>query len=577
MSQPVARVLDFSNVGVPEPSVRDVLDVIQFEPNDTNLPEQSSTRARTEAEFAVGAGPYAQRAYGRQRRALIQPQLESEHRIAITVSRSHNRCLIRKKAEVGFNPMTFEEFYAKPCPPGCTRIFKEFLTMWPLPLTTQAQLLVSLPFSQLSLHVNKVAWNHFTTAFHKNHSPGFKFELERSLIDRRLMVEGLWDKFVVVRRHLLRLVNAFILRKTKKKMILVPNYITMEDPSPSNCIEWTDVDSRCSYRIHGETLLKSLTMYLHHSEYGFPHPLWPKNPSTNAPFSHYQIDHIIYELYAWCGKNRKPVPYILTKFQEAKYCLNTLIVKNRPELTLYACQELFTEIHQPDAVEMWLDMVEEFASLYSGMTRDELETEIPRWILSLESQKESTKKKNALELIKKWKNILPDLVQYSRFKYFNRSDWGDINALKKMIKTLWATTNFHVGKYAAARKEAMLLAVQTALGSPESADDSNSDDTHEEDAAPEHASEASSELSLTITPNVLTNFLSTYNIPLESNFYVLYHDGSEANDIEYNMARLISMMPQLSIPPIPPTLPLADLPPTDAAPVNPADSFDTVE
>ena len=567
---PVARMLDFSNVGVPTQSTSSSI----HNDDSDSLPEQSSSRVRTESEFAIGARTFAARAYGRERRRtmIVAPRTNQYNGISISLA-------CRRAAAVPktlFNPMSLDQFYTKPCPTGHTRIFRQLLES--SDPNIQATLLVNKPLLELKAYIQSIP-KEFSNLYV---SSKFKFKLKSEMKPNPYTT--IWSKFIQIRHQMCRLVHIWLIRKSYKRMMVIPNYETMEDPKPSNCIEWLDIPNRCSYRIHGDTLLKSMKMYLHHSEYGFPDPLWPKNPTTNSLFTLGQIQHIIYELYTWCGKNKKPVPYILTKFQEADFCLKTLIVKNRPELTLYACRELFLEIHLPDAIEMWLDMVEEFATFYPGMSRDELETELPRWILSLEASTELKHKREAgMGLIAKWKSILPDLVQFSRFKYFNRAEWEDLHVLKKMVKGLWANTYHRVKAYTTARRLALLAA--GGAGAAAAADD---------DASTETASEASEDdTPVPALHNIIThmfpantihsdhihntihtsinNWLTTHlnpstNFEISSEWNNILHDstdGPSAVELEYNMMMFNAVV--------------ASIAPPDNAPVNPADSFDSVD
>ena len=459
--QSVARVLDFSNVGL---TPQQIMNLIQFPSHDDDglhLPEQALTRARTdpnESTFAIGQNQISRHALGRARRPRPVASDENVSNIIVSATGSINRYFVLKKGMKSlFNPMTLDEFYAKPCPPGHVRIFRQLLPVGyglvESPSYIQyANLMVTLPFNKFKKYIHELIYPFEKFYSSKaTYSSNFNTLIEEECCVGKYSYNEVWHRFATIRYQMRRLANAFLLKKSIKKMMVIPNYITMEDPSPSNCIEWPDIQNRCSYRIHGDTLLNSMKMYLHHSEYGFPEPLWPKNPTTNAPFTYGQLIHLIYELYAWCGRNKKAVPYILTKFQEADYCLSKLIVMNRPELTLYACRELFTEINQPDAIEMWLDMVEEYAILFPTMTRDELEDEIPRWVTSLSDEK-AFHQKDALGYLKEWSSIIPDLVQYSRFKYFNRSDWTTIITVKNLVKTLWAKTYHLIRRFAQAKK-----------------------------------------------------------------------------------------------------------------------------
>ena len=119
-------------------------------------------------------------------------------------------------------------------------------------------------------------------------------------------------------------------------------------------------------------------------------------------------------------------------------------------MTYHVCKELFKEMDDEDAVETWMDMIEKFAPLPS-FSRDRIEKEVPIWIKSLNEVDTETNKKGK-ELLKKWEAILPDLVQYSRFNYFNRSDWKDDAQVKKIVKFLWVNTYHHIRVYIESKK-----------------------------------------------------------------------------------------------------------------------------
>ena len=44
------------------------------------------------------------------------------------------------------------------------------------------------------------------------------------------------------------------------------------------------------------------------------------------------------------------------------------------------------------------------------------------------------------------------MVQYSRFNYFNRSDWKDEAQVKKIVKFLWVNTYHHIRVYIESKK-----------------------------------------------------------------------------------------------------------------------------
>jgi hypothetical protein len=121
-----------------------------------------------------------------------------------------------------------------------------------------------------------------------------------------------------------------------------------------------------------------------------------------------------------------------------------------------------------DAIETWLDLIEKYAPLPS-FSRGRIEKEIPIWIKSLDDVDTETTRKGK-QLLKKWEALLPDLVQYSRFNYFNRPDWTDESHVKRVVKFLWVNTYHEVRVYIESKKvedNAISRAIQV-IGNPHS-------------------------------------------------------------------------------------------------------------
>ena len=526
-NQPVARMLNFSNVG--SPLSFGLLSNIEFSPPPLPIPveeltEQEITRRRLEEElpiFSLGRVPITTV----RRRPVAVAEAEAENLITVSLRGGRYFILNRSRSHTEFNPVTIDDFYKTRCAPGCVRIFPQLLPNVAeeggLPLDTiRTSLSVDLPFSKFEDHINTLTspYQQFKQYNESEMTKKFATVFGRSNPNKQYLIyRQIWDKFTEIRYQMRRLLNSWLLKKSQKKILPIPNYETMEDPEPSNCVEWTDIENRCTYRIHGDTLVKSMKMYLHHSDYGFPEPLTPKNPTTNAPFTLGQLIHLTYEIYSWCGKNRKPVPYILTKYQEAQFCLTKMVLKNRPEMTLYACRDLFKEIGQPDAIEMWLDMIEEYGTLFPSLSRDELETEMPLWIASLDATEHN-------HILANWTSILPDLVQLSRFRYFIRSEWTDLTTVKKIVKGLWAKTYHKIRLYITSKRQAATQAIQQEADA-------------EEQAAEEFASQilaaVTTEHILPISNSSIQNFLATLSTPsFEISSAWITNDET---DVAYNM------------------------------------------
>ena len=527
-NQPVARMLNFSNVG--SPLSFGLLSNIEFSPPPLPIPveeltEQEITRRRLEEElpiFSLGRVPITTV----RRRPVAVAEAEAENLITVSLRGGRYFILNRSRSHTEFNPVTIDDFYKTRCAPGCVRIFPQLLPNVAeeggLPLDTiRTSLSVDLPFSKFEDHINTLTspYQQFKQYNESEMTKKFATVFGRSNPNKQYLIyRQIWDKFTEIRYQMRRLLNSWLLKKSQKKILPIPNYETMEDPEPSNCVEWTDIESRCTYRIHGDTLIKSMKMYLHHSDYGFPEPLTPKNPTTNAPFTLGQLIHLTYEIYLWCGKNRKPVPYILTKYQEAQFCLTKMVLKNRPEMTLYACRDLFKEIGQPDAIEMWLDMIEEYGTLFPSLSRDELETEMPLWIASLDATEYN-------HILSNWTSILPDLVQLSRFRYFIRSEWTDLTTVKKIVKGLWAKTYHKIRLYITSKRQAATQAIQQEADA-------------EEQAAEEFASQilaaVTTEHILPISNSSIQNFLATLNTTPSFEISSAWITNDET-DVAYNM------------------------------------------
>ena len=527
-NQPVARMLNFSNVG--SPLSFGLLSNIEFSPPPLPIPveeltEQEITRRRLEEElpiFSLGRVPITTV----RRRPVAVAEAEAENLITVSLRGGRYFILNRSRSHTEFNPVTIDDFYKTRCAPGCVRIFPQLLPNVAeeggLPLDTiRTSLSVDLPFSKFEDHINTLTspYQQFKQYNESEMTKKFATVFGRSNPNKQYLIyRQIWDKFTEIRYQMRRLLNSWLLKKSQKKILPIPNYETMEDPEPSNCVEWTDIENRCTYRIHGDTLVKSMKMYLHHSDYGFPEPLTPKNPTTNAPFTLGQLIHLTYEIYLWCGKNRKPVPYILTKYQEAQFCLTKMVLKNRPEMTLYACRDLFKEIGQPDAIEMWLDMIEEYGTLFPSLSRDELETEMPLWIASLDATEYN-------HILSNWTSILPDLVQLSRFRYFIRSEWTDLTTVKKIVKGLWAKTYHKIRLYITSKRQAATQAIQQEADA-------------EEQAAEEFASQilaaVTTEHILPISNSSIQNFLATLNTTPSFEISSAWITNDET-DVAYNM------------------------------------------
>ena len=395
------QTLDFSNVGrsftfgsiEPPPLSIESIDYV----------EHTNTRMRLEDTFAIG-----------------RPSPPSPNPRRITVPHLH---FPHVRTESKFKPINHDKYYKSHCTPGHVRVFRSLIG--PSLLEEKAFLYRDMALNDFRSYVMNIV-DPFADVVKTPEGNGFSFTLPKE--DRNYLIDT-WNKNLELRFNFRRLLSAWMVKKAKKNEITIQNYTTLEDPNPANSITWLDMNNRCTYRIDGDTLLKSMSMYLLNSSFGSPEPLWPKNPNTNIPLTHGQLVHIFFELYSWCGKNKKKIPSILTRFHDHNFCLDELLLHNKPLLAYNASIELFRDLGSEDSVEQMLDCVENYGN--SMLNRLHYESMIPKWVEKVSANH---------HLIKRWQAMLPDILQYEQFKIFTREGWSSLLGLRVSVKALWDET-----------------------------------------------------------------------------------------------------------------------------------------
>jgi hypothetical protein len=400
---PLPQTLDFSNVGrtltfgsiEPAPLFHEV--------GSIDYVEHNNSRLRLEDTFAIG------------RPSPPPPNVQR-----VTIPHLH---FPRIRTESKFKPIDHEKYYKTHCTPGHVRVFRSLIgsTL----LEEKAFLHRDMALNDFRTYVMSIV-DPFVNVVKTPEGKGFSFIMPKE--DRRHLIDT-WNKNLELRFKFRCLLSAWMVKKAKKNEITIQNYTTLEDPNPTNSIIWLDMNNRCTYRIDGDTLLKSMSMYLLNSSFGSPEPLWPKNPNTNMPLTHGQLVHIFFELYSWCGKNKKKIPSILTRFHDHNFCLHELMLHNKPLLAYHASVELFRDLGSEDAVEQMLDCVENYGN--SMISRLHYEAVIPKWV-----EKVSVNH----HLIKRWQAMLPDILQYEQFKIFTHDGWSSLLGLRMSVKALWDET-----------------------------------------------------------------------------------------------------------------------------------------
>ena len=412
MSDP-SRNLDFSNVGaeltfgapLPQPPIAN-------NTSDIEDAEHHATRIRGEDTFALGIP----NPIGRPIHRHPTDQAERVQRPRIQNSNINTK----------FRPIDYDVYYNSHCRPGHIRIFKSLIG--PTILAQNTFLYKDMPLNVFRNYTMNVVNPFYETSPTQTNS--FAFVVPKD--DRQYLID-IWNKNLEVRFQMRRLLSLWLTKKSRKNVKDIQNYTTLEDPNPLNSICWLDMNNRCTYRIDGDTLLKSISMYLANSCYGVPEPLWPKNPNTNIAFTFGQLLHIFFELYVWCGKNKKKVPFILTRFHDHGFSLEKFLLHNKPHLAYIASKDLFSDMGSEDAVDELMDCVENYGGLLTPINRSQYELLIPQWIAKIKEPAD-------LALIKEWQSILPDILQHEQFKIFTRKEWKSAANITSSIKKLWSLT-----------------------------------------------------------------------------------------------------------------------------------------
>ena len=125
-----------------------------------------------------------------------------------------------------------------------------------------------------------------------------------------------------------------------------------------------DLPNRKAYYFHYQTIQTLVVNSLLFQQYGIANPLYPKNPYTNLPWSHYQMISItqqIGERVAYHGR----IPNLhLQEFRVASHCLRPFAKKNRRVLAVQAALTFFKKKYDQDVKEIYFETLEDMYNEY---------------------------------------------------------------------------------------------------------------------------------------------------------------------------------------------------------------------
>lgn len=233
----------------------------------------------------------------------------------------------------------------------------------------------------------------------------------------------LYEKNQKVRWAFKRLVNIWLLKKSKRRLIGDDvDLVTLEKIPVEEQIRVLCLSSRSTYVFSGATLIKSFLSNLGTQVSTISCVKPPKNPFTNLPFTHAQLLHIFNEIAGWCYRHNKPYPTIFAMLREAQFKitnmqnLHTNYIQYRATKTYIMDDDISGEFFFEN-----LEVLFDSYSIYLVPFNAILDTEAFRSWHAEEPQH---------YLLQNWKQLVCDYWHYKQSEHFIREHWkGEMSIL----------------------------------------------------------------------------------------------------------------------------------------------------
>lgn len=126
--------------------------------------------------------------------------------------------------------------------------------------------------------------------------------------------------------------------------------ITLSEPEKE--VYLYDWDNRKKFVFDGRSLATSIEAKLMYQEYGFPVPMYPKNPKNNVDFSYKQLISLYYQL-----KDQGELRWGFTTLREFNFNKNYWHLYHKSGLTMNAIKSNIKLLDTSDARELFLDFI----------------------------------------------------------------------------------------------------------------------------------------------------------------------------------------------------------------------------
>jgi len=145
-------------------------------------------------------------------------------------------------------------------------------------------------------------------------------------------------------------------------------YTTLPIPVSHQVLVY-DIKTRSSYIFHTHTAYKLLLVPLKYSSYGIASPQEPKNPYTNIPWNIAQNMTILSQIITNMVQFHHMALPIFFKWRASRYTVDTFYIANNMILNIEAAKSLFKEMVDRDAVEIYMETIEDLYSLNSDLRK----------------------------------------------------------------------------------------------------------------------------------------------------------------------------------------------------------------
>jgi hypothetical protein len=113
-----------------------------------------------------------------------------------------------------------------------------------------------------------------------------------------------------------------------------------------------DWDNKRKFIFDAKSLATMIDTKLMYHEYGFPVPMYPRNPKNNVEFSYKQMVSLYYQL-----KFHGELRWGFTTLREFNFNKNKWHMYHRSALTIYAIKYNLSQLDNADGREMLLDFI----------------------------------------------------------------------------------------------------------------------------------------------------------------------------------------------------------------------------